>query len=370
MWSKAANTPSTKRGWRLASYLNRIATSVPENEVHQKFVAYIPELISDERMRKLFARLANKCQIKTRYSVMQPAPEPGRLDRNDFFKRGAFPSTAARMDLFKREALKLARKPVQQILEKLDPASITHLIVTSCTGFYAPGLDLEIQAEFGLASNLQRTNVGFMGCYAAINALKLADYIVRAEPKANVLLVNLELCTLHLQESTNPEQIMAFLQFADGCAVSLVSGEPHGLKIGKFHAEVFESGKELIQWHVGDTGFEMILSADVPKALGAGLESIGPKLMSEPERKAMKLWAIHPGGRSILDAVQAKLEIPEVMMLHSRNILRDYGNMSSATVLFVLAEMLSDHSLHGPGIAMAFGPGLTAETMRFEKALG
>jgi alpha-pyrone synthase len=351
----------------MASYINRIVTSVPEYEVHQKFVSYVPQLVADERMEKLFTRLANKCQIERRYSVMEPAKDAEVL--GEFFKRGDFPSTAKRMDLFEKEALKLARNPIATALEKIDRDSISHLIVTSCTGFYAPGLDLEIQKEFGLRSSLERTNVGFMGCYAAINALKLADHIVRADSKANVLLVNLELCTLHLQESTDPEQLMAFLQFADGCAVSLVSADPFGLRIGKFHAEVFEEGKDLIQWHVGDTGFEMVLSADVPKTLGAGLSSVASKIMSPDEKSAMRMWAIHPGGRSILDAVQSKLEIPEEKMSYSRHVLKNYGNMSSATVLFVLHEMMNDQSLHGSGIAMAFGPGLTAETMRFEKAL-
>lgn len=352
-----------------ASYINRIATAVPPHQVHDKFVSYVPQIVEDERMRKLFSRLASKCQIERRYSVIRPAPELERLDSDDFFTRGRFPSTEQRMKLFEREAFRLAEKPLKDVLAKIDSQSITHLIVTSCTGFYAPGLDLEIQKSFALRSDLERTNVGFMGCYAAINALKLADHIVQSRPDSKVLLVNLELCTLHLQESTDPEQLMAFLQFADGCAVTLVSSDSFGLRIDGFRAEVFDQGKELIQWHVGDTGFEMILSADVPKALGAGLETVAKKILPEDSREKMKLWAIHPGGRSILDAVQTKLEIPADEMKYSREVLRDYGNMSSATVLFVLAKMLSEPGTHGRGIAMAFGPGLTVETMRFEKAM-
>ncbi|HVK60300.1 MAG TPA: type III polyketide synthase [Bdellovibrionales bacterium] len=354
----------------MSSYLNRIVTSVPQHEVHEKFVSYIPQIVQDERMRKLFSRLASKCHIERRYSVVRPALEPDRLDADGFFTRGEFPSTQSRMKFFEREAMRLAEKPIETVLEKVDRSKITHLIVTSCTGFYAPGLDLEIQKHFGLRSDLERTSVGFMGCFAAINALKLADHIVRARADATVLLVNLELCTLHLQESTEPEQLMAFLQFADGCAVSLVSSDASGLRLDGFHARVFEDGKDLIQWHIGDTGFNMILSADVPKALGRSLQSAHPKFIDADQRANTKLWAVHPGGRSILDAVQTQLGLTDSEMSFSRNTLRNFGNMSSATVLFVLSDMLAEPALHGDGVAMAFGPGLTVESMRFHKAIG
>lgn len=353
-----------------AVYLNRIEVAVPANDVHAKFVDFAPRLVADERMKKLFGRLASKCQIEHRYSVLSPSSEGEKLDSENFFRRGEVTSTATRMQRFRAEALRLVQDPVATILKEVSRDEITHLIVTSCTGFSAPGLDLELQKKFELRRDLQRTIIGFMGCYAAFNAMKAAWHIVRSEPTAKVLLVNVELCTLHLQESPKLEQLLAFLQFADGAAVSLVSAEPKGLRLDSFRADVLSEGEELIQWNIGDSGFEMVLSPDVPQALGRGLPRVLPALLSDEQRSNTNLWAIHPGGRSVLDAVQDKLALTAEQMTTSRAVLRDFGNMSSATILFVLKAMLDDDRCSGAGAAFAFGPGLTVESMRFHKHPG
>lgn len=350
-------------------FLNHIEIEVPKNDVHLKFIDYIPRLTSDERLQKLFKRLAGKCQIESRYSVVTPSAAHDKLDQDGFYEAAHFASTAQRMKRFESEAFVLAEKPISRLLKRVSPEEISHLIVVSCTGFAAPGLDLEIQKKFSLRSDLERTIIGFMGCYAAINALKAARHIVRSEPSAKVMIVNLELCTLHLQESSEPEQLMAFLQFADGCSVSLVSAEAFGLRLEGFRSEVLTEGQELIQWHIGDSGFEMVLSPEVPQALGRGLPSILPRLLEATSREQVNLWAVHPGGRSILDVVQAGVGLSDDEMKYSREILKNYGNMSSATIMFVLRSIMADNAAQGLGVAFAFGPGLTVESMRFEKKL-
>ena len=343
-----------------AVWLNKVATAVPAHEGHAKFLQYAPSMLADDRQRRMFARLAEKAQIERRYTIFEPSPDPARLDAGDFYVRGSFPSTAARMALFDQHALPLAQKAAREALVGLRPQDITHLVVTTCTGLSAPGLDLQLQQALGLRSSLERTVVGFMGCYAAINGLKTAWHIVRSMPTARVLLVNLELCTLHLHENVDLEGLLGFMQFADGCAASVVSANPTGLELRRFHCDVLPEAAELVTWHVGDRGFAMELAPSLPKVLG---DNIAPLLhwLDEP----VNLWAVHPGGRAILDAVESALKLPPDALQASREVLRNYGNMSSATVMFVLKAMLDGKP--GNGLAMAFGPGLTLESMTFRK---
>ena len=206
--------------------------------------------------------------------------------------------------------------------------------------------------------------VGFMGCYAAINALKLARHIVRSEPQQSVLMVNLELCTLHLQETQDLAEVLSFLVFGDGCAASLITSEPAGLEIGGFRAMQIEGTRGLITWRVGDIGFDMLLSGRVPGEIGKALRE-GADELTAGRAGPVDLWAVHPGGRSILDAVENGLGLTPDALRASRSVLSRFGNMSSATVMFVLQELMREAKAGQCGLAMSFGPGLTAETMRF-----
>jgi predicted naringenin-chalcone synthase len=348
-------------------WINKISTAVPPYDVHRKFLEYAPTMLPDERQQRMFARLSDKAQIEHRYSVVQPSNAPGQLDTNNFYRRGKFPSTAERMQLFEKHALPLALKASREVCGN-QAAEITHLIVTTCTGMSAPGLDLQLQRALGLHSSVERTVIGFMGCYAAINGLKAARHMVRSEPGARVLLVNLELSTLHLHESADLESLLGFMQFADGCAVSMISAEPRGLELGRFHCDVMPEARELITWNVGDSGFGMELSPQVPLVLGSHLEALISNWIKPDERADLGLWAVHPGGRAILDAVEKSLTLKAGDLKASREVLREFGNMSSATVMFVLRSMLEDRDVSGNGVAMAFGPGLTLESMLFRKA--
>lgn len=349
---------------QVAAFINEIETVVPKFEVHKKFLEYAPNFLN-EREQKLFQRLAPKAHINTRYSVLEPSDLFGELDKAGEFKRGKFPSTSRRMKIYKDSAFGLAAKALRKVFDKHDPASFTHLVISSCTGFYAPGLDLEIQREFKMSPHLERTIVGFMGCYAAMNTLKVASQAVGANPNAKALIVNLELCTIHMQENYNLEGLLGFMQFADGCAVSVVSSDPSGIELKEFYTDVAEVAADLITWHVGDQGFEMFLSTEVPAALASHLPSMASKWLGENFDRDI-LWAVHPGGRGILDAVEDKLHLPKDKLTYSREVLAQYGNMSSATVMFVLQKMLKGECT-GDGIGMAFGPGFTMEALKFIK---
>jgi len=343
------------------AYLNRIATAVPEHDVHDAFVVFAEKMLADPRLRMVFRRMASRANIGRRYSFLDPR-KGSPHDAHEFYRLGNFPTTARRMELFEQNAPVLMRKAVDRLaLNEDERSGITHVLVTCCTGLYAPGLDFEIIDHLGLSAGVERTMVGFMGCYAAINALKLARHIVRSDPKAGVLMVNLELCTLHFQETQELEQVLSFLVFADGAAASLITAREQGFALDSFKALTVPETRELITWKIRDLGFDMLLSGQVPTELGRALHE--SELMAQ--RDGIDLWAVHPGGRSVLDAVEMGLELPPDALAASREVLSCFGNMSSATVMFVLQRIMQQAQPGQHGCAMAFGPGLTAETMRF-----
>jgi alpha-pyrone synthase len=351
------------------AYLNRIATAVPANDVHDAFVRFADSLLENPRHQKLFRRMAERSGILHRYSTMKPADDPAgpSIDAAAIFARGNFPSTGIRMGMYEQAALPLALTAVGRLGIADRAPAISHLIVTSCTGLYAPGLDMQIAAALGLRPSVERSMVAFMGCYAAFNALKLARHIVRSDPAAQVLVVNLELCTLHLQETQDLEKVLSFLVFADGCAASLVTAEASGLSLDRFHAALIPDSEELITWRVGDQGFDMHLSGRVPATIGEGLASAAHQILNGETPEAIDLWAVHPGGRSVLDAVEGGFGLPPPALADSRAVLSDCGNMSSATIMFVLDRMIRTGKPGARGCAMGFGPGLVAETMLFRK---
>jgi predicted naringenin-chalcone synthase len=239
------------------------------------------------------------------------------------------------------------------------------MVVASCTGFTAPGLDQVIARRLGLAPTVERLVVGFMGCYAGVTALRTAGHIVRSDPQARVLVVAVELCTLHLQPTDRIESLLAMGQFADGAAAALVTGEGPGLALGDGLSLTLEDSHDLITWTIGDTGFAMELSGEVPGRLAEALGSDGvaERVTGGKAVDDIDAWAIHPGGKSIVDAVERGLSLPAAKVAASRAVLQDYGNMSSATVLFVLQRLMEDKP--ASGIALAFGPGLAMEGVRF-----
>ena len=361
------------------AHINRIGTATPPYEVHDAFLRFVLRTLAP-KPRRLFERMVARAGIERRFSFLEPVTlDDGRItDAQGFYAPPHWPGTAARMARYEADAPGLALQALDALDLTGERERITHLVVASCTGFIAPGLDQLIVKAAGLDPGVERTLVGFMGCYAAVNALRLAHHFVRSEPTARVLVVNLELCTLHFQASAELEQLLSMLLFGDGCAAALVTADPVGLALRDFRAATIEDSGEAITWRIGEQGFDMHLSGEVPGRISRALarevqRNDAHGLFRGTQPRDYDLWAVHAGGRSILDAVETALSLPAHALDGSRGVLRDFGNMSSATLMFVLQRILARL---GPGtaervapgaegFAVAFGPGLAAESFRF-----
>jgi predicted naringenin-chalcone synthase len=353
------------------AHINRIGTAVPDHDVHDAYVRFIDSILPDRRSQALFRRMAQRAEIRHRYSVLRPAErQETAVDVDGFLRRGAFPSTGARMRRYAEHAVDLAERAVEALDLGSARGEITHLVLASCTGFTAPGVDQQLQERLGLRGDLERTQVGFMGCSAAVNALKIAHHVVRSEPGAKVLVINLELCTLHMQDHPDLERTLTALLFGDGCSAALVTAEPEGVALKDFSATTIPGTADLITWNVGDQGFDMHLSGDVPSQIQRALRNEAARndsggIFRGQTKHDFDLWAVHAGGRTVLDAVEQGLELGPDALRWSRGVLSDFGNMSSATIMFVLERMMRSASGAAAGLGMAFGPGLVAETFRF-----
>lgn len=272
------------------------------------------------------------------------------------------------MTLYAAAAPALGIAAIDALRTQADLSNITHLIIASCTGFVAPGIDQIIAARIGLAPSVERLLVGFMGCYAAVAALRSARHVVRSDPAARVLVLCVELSTLHLQAETEIEPLLAMLQFGDGAGAALVSAAPVGLALDAPFATTLPESAALIRWDITDSGFAMHLSGEVPGRIAVGLSDPDFARAATGGRVPAEIdgWAVHAGGRSILDAVDSALNLPSTALDDSRAVLRDFGNMSSATLMFVLERLIERRVDNG--VALAFGPGLAAEGFGFRSA--
>ena len=348
------------------AHIHAVGTAVPSNDIHEQFVAWATPRLADPREQALFRRMAARSGIEHRWSVLPRAPGGGSpVEPGGFYSGNRLPPTSRRMEFYADAAPALALEAIEALRCKTSLDGITHLVVASCTGFMAPGVDQVIAERLGLDPGIERTLVGFMGCYAAVAALRVAHHIARSDPEARVLVVTVELSTLHLVDARAIEPLLAMLQFADGAAAAVVSAEPASLAIDRFFATTLADSRDLIRWTIGDEGFEMHLSGEVPGRIGDALREpeARTRILGEHEPEEMN-WAVHAGGRSILDAVEHGLELPADALAASRSILARYGNMSSATLMFVLADLMAQPS-QPDGVALAFGPGLAAEGFRF-----
>lgn len=350
-----------------AAYVHAIGTAVPGHDIHTPYIDWAKHQLVDVREQALFSRMAERSGIDHRWSVLLPGDGGNSpIDPGGFYAGDSFPLTGQRMQVYAREAPALALAAIEDLIRQVPLENITHLVVASCTGFVAPGIDQIIVQRLGLGPNVERTLIGFMGCYAAVSALRVAHYIARADRTARILVVTVELCSLHLIDSHDIKVLLAAMQFADGAAAALVSAQASGIRLERFLSMTLPDSEELIQWTIGDAGFEMVLSGEVPNRIAHGLDkaALYNGLLGVGDHADLS-WAIHPGGKSILDAVEAALELDSSALAASRAVLAQYGNMSSSTLMFVLAE-LGALSAHGKGIAMAFGPGMAAETFAFD----
>jgi alpha-pyrone synthase len=343
--------------------ITALSTATPGHDIHAAFVGWAEDRLANARERSLFSRMVRRCGIDHRWSVLPPTKAGGSPVAPDgFYARADLPSTAERMVLYTKAAPDLAMQAIARLGTALEPQSITHLVVASCTGFVAPGIDQIIAARLSLPDSLERVLIGFMGCYAAVTALRTARHIVRSQPEARVLVVTVELSTLHLQQADQLESLLAMLHFGDGAAAAIVTGEGAGLALHEGLSITLADSEKLIRWDIGDQGFAMHLSGEVPHRIEAALvdPALRTRLMPNGLPDAL---AIHAGGRTILDAVETGLGLDSAMLATSRETLARFGNMSSSTLMFTLAQMMEARPK--TGLALAFGPGLAVEGFHF-----
>jgi alkylresorcinol/alkylpyrone synthase len=356
------------------SQIRSIGTAVPQFRHEQdEILRFMSRIYAfNEKERRTLKYLYHQSGISSRYSVLSDySREPGDWT---FYPPAEnlepFPSLEKRMKVFNRYAVGLSARAIRNCLEnKLDQKEITHLITVTCTGLSAPGLDLQLMELLDLPKNIFRTSINFMGCYAAIHALKLADALCQADPEARVLIVCTELCTLHFQQQATTDNITSSLLFGDGSAAVLVTGagdKSKGFPLLGFYGEVMPKGKQDMSWELSSTGFAMTLSSYVPTLIEEDFEKLVRQALDKQgiSRDQITHWSIHPGGKRILEAIEKSLSLPKEKLDKSYQVLREYGNMSSPTILFVLKEILSglDKNQTQKVFGAAFGPGLTMET--------
>ena len=349
-----------------------IGTAVPvyrhKQEEILRFMQNVYALQEDDRRKLKF--LYRQGGIDTRYSVVPdyclPAAQWQFYPASENLE--PFPKLEKRMEWYQREAAPLSLQAINQCLENFSGQKITHLITVSCTGMSAPGLDLELLELLKLPATTFRTSVNFMGCYAAVHALKIADAFCKADKKANVLIVCIELCTLHFQKENTVDNITSSMLFGDGAAAVLVTGneEQEGLTIDHFYSLVVQKGKQDMAWELSSRGFLMTLSSYVADVVEENFNELVQGALTDAglDKETITHWCIHPGGKKILEAVHKGLGFTNGQLQPSYDILKDYGNMSSPTVLFVLQKIMSGLNNKGSNkiFGAAFGPGLTTET--------
>jgi predicted naringenin-chalcone synthase len=348
-----------------------IATAVPQYRHEQKSILQFMQTaynLNETDKRKL-SFLYAKSGIQTRHSVIEDYGVEAKDWKFIPNNTDAFPLLEKRIELYQQHALPISKSAIEKCIEgKITAQEITHLITVSCTGMAAPGLDLALMEALNLETNIYRTSINFMGCYAAIHALKIATDICHTNPKANVVLVCTELCTLHFQKEYTEDNAASSLLFADGCAAVLMSNTintPSSINLNSFYSKVSFKGKQDMSWQLSSKGFLMSLTGYVPQLIEEDIETLLLEALDKQQLQKHQIthWCIHPGGKKIVDNIQRKLQLTDAQVQPSRNVLSKYGNMSSATILFVLQQMMAEETATKKVIfGIAFGPGLTMET--------
>jgi predicted naringenin-chalcone synthase len=356
-----------------------IGTAVPKyGNKQSKILNFMQSAYKDETASRILKILFNHSGINARYSVI-PDFDSGQPDHVLFSEDQCMPTVLDRSDIFKEHAVSLAIDAINDSFRKrnitLDEFGVTHLITVTCTGIYAPGIDASLIEQLNLPNDIFHTSINFLGCNAAFPALKLADMIARTDEKAKVLIVCVELCTLHFQPKNNHDNLLSNTIFGDGAAAVIVTGdEPDyqgGMSMNGFYSLLLNKGKDLMSWNITPVNYEMVLNAKIPDFIGDEVGNIvvkaGRKFNMDPS--SIDKWAIHPGGKKILDTIKKRLKLNETDLQYSYKVLDEYGNMSSPTILFVLNEIMqAEHKPNETIFSIGFGPGLSIETALFTHA--
>jgi predicted naringenin-chalcone synthase len=356
-----------------------IGTAVPPNAITQEDAAAAAAqygCTSPEQQRQLKA-LYRLSRVKKRHSVVLESDSRSGAPHQSFFPpmqgdgdRG--PSTADRMARYERDAPVLGAQAARVALADAGraPGNVTHLVTVSCTGFSAPNFDLGLVRELGLSWTVARTHIGFMGCHGALNALRVAGGYAGSDPDACVLVCAVELCSLHYQYGWSSDLAVSNGIFADGAAALVGSGMPGSSGddwvLDRSGSSLLEDSAELMAWRIGNHGFEIALSARVPGVIEAALTPWldGWLAAQQLTRNQIATWAVHPGGPRILESVAAATGIGREDYAVSQEVLGEFGNMSSPTILFILDRLRRRHAPR-PCLALGFGPGLAVEAALF-----
>lgn len=350
------------------SYIQSIGTAVPQYKYSQESISDFmqAQIEGDTSTQRKINILHKKSGIEFRYSVL---PDFSKQNTS-VFESNKNVLVEDRLDIFKTEAVKLGIQSINAMSPSIDLDKISHIITVSCTGMMAPGLEICIAEELGLASDVEKFAVNFMGCYAAFHALKMADYICRAEPTAQVLIVCVELCTLHFNQAEDEDQLRANTLFSDGAASILINSEStnNSWKIKTFYNNLLNKGKDDMAWSIHSDGFKMKLSSYIPNLVKDGIKPLVDTCLNKLaiSSEQIDFWAIHPGGLKILTTSEQALDLNSNALDASKKVLRQFGNMSSPTILFVLNEFWQNNTKKGNILAAGFGPGLTLESCLIE----
>lgn len=356
-----------------------IGTASPSYRTRQKDILnFMHEAYNHKEASRKLNALFRFSGIENRYSVL---PDFNITPAKQLFFNGNSPQPQVdvRLDTFKEKALPLAKDAIdaafKNIQTPINTFGVTHIITVTCTGLYAPGLDAELIKELELPEDTSHTAVNFLGCNAAFHALKMGDYICRAEAQAKVLIVCVELCTLHFRPKDNSDNLLANTLFADGAAAVIMCNDAVrtkskvNLRVKGFHSYLLDKGKELMGWDIKPLNFEMILNARIPDLIGDEIKDllhrVGDKLQVDVSK--IDNYAVHPGGKKILDSVKNSLGLMNNELELSYQVLQQYGNMSSPTILFILKAFLDLPDKYNENIySVGFGPGLSIESALFE----
>jgi predicted naringenin-chalcone synthase len=329
----------------------------------------------DETRARTLRALYRRCGVRRRHSAILETSEGPLPGRQSFFPpvrgeddRG--PQTAQRMQWYEAVAPGMAADASRAALDAagIGPEEVTHLVTVSCTGFIAPGLDTQVIGTLGLSASTRRTHVGFMGCQGALNGLRVADAFVDADPGAVVVVCAVELCSLHFAYGWDPDTLVANALFADGAAAVVGRSAPEAgddeWRVAASGSVLLPDSREAMTWRIGDHGFRMTLSARVPEVIETHLGDWLKSWLAEHgmTMEDIRTWAVHPGGPRILTAVEKATGLERTRTQVSRDVLAEYGNMSSPTIFFIL-DRLRAADAPRPCLGLAFGPGLVAEAV-------
>jgi len=312
--------------------------------------------IPDRRLEALLA-IADNAQVHKRYSIfpIEYTVEPRPLSKTN--------------EEYIEHAVKLGRQASEECLQRagVRPDEVDLIITVSCTGFMIPSLDAHLINLMGFRSNVRRMPFTELGCAAGAMALSRAADYLKAHPGGNVLIISVELPSLTFQrKDISQANLISSILFGDGAAAVLVTGrEQKGPKILVSETYTFPDSLGAMGFDLRDSGFHILLSKDVPEMIGEKIRGLVHGFLERHGRKQedIKGWILHPGGARLLGNVEKELGLCKCDTQPSWDILSNVGNLSSATILFILQEWMQKRPLKSGeyALAAAFGPGFSAE---------